>query len=78
VTEWYVYLEGASPVEVILGRRPALDRLTHNFRITDTERKRLGRLMETMPSLGEPILLVGYNGRPDRRIVRVTGPGTEV
>ena len=83
MTEWYVYMEGREPKAVILGRFAALDQLTLNFRLTPAERRKLGFVRESMPDLGQVIGLVGYDTgldsrMPDRCIVRVIGPGTEV
>jgi hypothetical protein len=83
VTEWYVYMENGQPKMVILGRAHALTHLTTNFRLTPAEKRRLGFVRESMPDLGQVIQLVGYevgldNRVPDRAIVRVVGPGTEV
>lgn len=83
MTEWYVYMENGVPTAVILGRRDALDRLTNSFRLTPSEKRRLGFVRECMPDLGQEIRLVGYetgvdSRMPDRSIMRVVGPGTEV
>ncbi len=83
MTEWYVYLENGKPREVILGRAAALSKLIHNFKLTPAERRKLGFVREAMPDLYAPIHLVGYDvglesRMPDRTIVRVIGPGTEV
>ena len=78
MTEWYVYCENGKPVEVILGRRLAVNRLTLNARLTLDEQRRTARLMDMIPELGRPFLIVGWEDSPDRSITRVIGPGTEV
>lgn len=79
--EVYVYLEGLRPVEVVLGRRAAVDRLlAPPFKTTSDERKRISLFLEGPPcDLGTGITVVGFPPDiPDRRIVRVIGPGAEV
>lgn len=82
MTEWYVLLIDGRPKEVILGRLDALAKLVGGYPLTYKERRRLGFLRETMPDLFDPVTIVGtddgLNRTPDRTIVRVTGPGTEV
>ena len=84
MNEWYVYLEGGQPKQILLGRRQALDRLTKDAKITRDEQKRLQRFMDMpSPELGRPIKIVGWgldgnDPEPDRSIVRVLGPGSEV
>jgi len=79
--EVYVYLEGNFPMEVVLGRRAAVDRmLVGDFKTTDTERRRISLFMEAGPcDLGSGLTLVGFPPSvPDRKIVRVIGPGALV
>lgn len=82
MVEVYVYLEGFEPKEVVLGRRPAVDRLlSGGFKTTQEERKRVSLFMEAGPcDLGKGLLIVGHpsEGIKDRRIVRVVGPGALV
>jgi hypothetical protein len=79
--EVYVYLEGAHPKEVILGRRHAVDRLlVGGFSTTPAERRRISVFLEGAPcDLGTGLHLVGFPPDvPDRKIVRVVGPGSLV
>ena len=89
MTEWYVYLEGVRPMEVILGRRAAVNKLFNNARSTEDERRRASLFLEApMCDLGSGLRVVGWfegvedgegeEYRPDRSIIRVLGPGTEV
>lgn len=88
MVELYVFMEGGRPKEVVMGRRHAVDRLLEgNYTTTPDERKRISLFLETGPcDLGAGIQLVGwildrahYNERqPDREIVRVIGPGSNV
>lgn len=79
--ELYIYLEGNTPKEVILGRRHAVDRLLLNgFKITPAEGRRISSFLEAAPcDLGSGLHVVGFPPSvPDRRIVRVVGPGASV
>lgn len=80
--EIYVYLEGNNPKEVALGRRQAVDLLlAGGFRTTAEERRRISLFMEAGPcDLGSGLTIVGHpsEGVPDRKIVRIIGPGALV
>ena len=88
MTEWYVISEGFgvtfTPKAVVLGRLAALSKLTDGFRVTKDETKKLGLFMEAgLCDLYTGLHLVGYEDskgykHPDRKLVRVVGPGTEV
>ena len=82
MTEWYVLLLDGRPREVVLGRLDALGKLVSDYPLTYKERRGLGLLRETMPDLYTPVTIVGtddgFHKKPDRTIIRVTGPGTEV
>jgi hypothetical protein len=81
VIEIYVYMEGANPKEVILGRRQAVDRLLEGaFKTNPDERRKISLFMEAGPcDLGSGLHIVGYPPEtPDRRIIRVVGPGALV
>lgn len=80
--EVYVYMENNRPVEVVIGRRHAVDRLLKGAPpTTPSERTAISRYLETpLPDLGSGVKLVGLVDRvaPDREIVRVVGPGSSV
>jgi hypothetical protein len=83
MNEWYVYLEAGVPKEIILGRRQALERLIKDARVTRDEYQRWQKQLTLTPELGRPIRIVGWgldeeDPEPDRWIVRVLGPGSEV
>ncbi len=84
MTEWYVLCESQGsgawhPTAVVLGRRPAIDALTAGYRLTPDEARRTRRFMEGgVCDLGCGLMVVGPEDAPNRRITRVTGPGTEV
>lgn len=87
MNEWYVLSIGGKPLEVILGRRPAVERLTDSglFPLTPEERKAISRFMEGgVCDLGAGLLVVGKvkapheDQEPDRKITRTIGPGAEV
>lgn len=86
MVELYVYMEGGKPFEVCMGRREAVNRLiADNFPTTPTERKQISAFLESVVcDLGAGLHLVGMvreegkDAVPDRRIVRVIGPGALV
>lgn len=79
--EVYVYMEGANPKAVVLGRRQAVGMLLEGgFKTNPDELRRISLFMEAnVCDLGTGLHLVGFPpGVPDRRIVRVVGPGSLV
>lgn len=88
MNEWYVYTEGGKPFEVVLGRMEAVRRILApggTFRTTPEEKKQISRFLEgNVCDLGGGLHLVGIvrsehdEAQPDRKIIRVIGPGTEV
>jgi hypothetical protein len=87
MNEWYVLEVGGKPVEVILGRKEAVEGLTNKgeFPVTPTERKQIVAFIEgVVCDLYSGLLVVGLvknpteDPEPDRRITRVRGPGAEV
>lgn len=84
MTEWYVLCESRGsgawhPVEVILGRRPALEALCAGYRLTPDEARRARRFAEGgVCDLGGGLMVVGPGEAPNRRLTRARGPGTEV
>lgn len=87
MNEWYVLSVGGKPVEVILGRKEAVEGLTDKgqFPVTPSEKKAIVSFIEgVVCDLGAGLLVVGLVKNPnedqelDRRITRVRGPGAEV
>lgn len=88
MNEWYVFSDNGVPVEVVLGRRHAVNRLLQGeFKTTESEKKSISRFLEgTLCDLGSGLHLVGLakdwvegtDAVGDRRLTRVIGPGTEV
>lgn len=87
MNEWYVLSVGGKPVEVILGRKEAVDALTEQgtFPCTPEEKKQIVRFIEgNVCDLGSGLLVVGLvknpneDQAPDRAITRTRGPGATV
>lgn len=79
--ETYVIMHGNNPVRVVIGRRQAVDALLEGgFKLNPDERRKITLFMEGLvPDAGTGLHLVGFPPElPDRRALRVPGPGSEV
>lgn len=89
MVEWYVISEGYgtgwTPRQIVMGRRDAVNAFIEGQRLTLDEKKRVQLFLETpVCGLGDGLYIVrtigdyGKEETYDRKLTRVTGPGTEV
>lgn len=71
---WFVYTENGRPVEVYTDKEQALVRLTINYRLTPRETESITKFRATSTEPGARLLIVGWEGKPDRGLCHVFGP----